>query len=229
MRNRSTVVYFSALLVLCFLNAIFGPVRNPFGNQFFRVVVPGLVLLNSFQWLVLPLNLRAKFIGVLGSLLAGLLFISIYTHVDFPDFATLLILGMFVQGAILWTFATARGERSIIAVQPIAIAFVVLIGLYIQRRGIGSQLGESSLGTVGFLFWSPLMTLTIWAGVVAFGRSNAALVVLICGVVQVGIGLFDLGTAWNVAWGLPCAVIVWFLGLGVGGYLAKTWNSPVQG
>jgi hypothetical protein len=44
---------------------------------------------------------------------------------------------------------------------------------------------------------------------------------LVCAIFRVGIGLFDLGTGWNIPWGLPCAFLVWFGVLGLVVHLVK--------
>lgn len=227
-------VYFAAVAVLILTGLVFGPTRNPYGKDFFRLIVPGLLVLNSLQWVSLSLRLKWRTLGILGSLLVGLVFVFAYSRVDFATLTTILILGMFVHGSVLWFLASDRTAKSIILAQHIAITFVVLMGLDLTRRGIASHIGESSGATGGFLFWSPLFASILWPGGVVFKRDKEAQVILVCAVFQVGMGLFDLGTMWNVPWGFPCAFLACFAALGLAVYLARTWrtrtsSNPVDG
>lgn len=131
---------------------------------------------------------------------------------------------MFAHGAVLWFLAPDHTERSIIFGQHVAIAFVVLVGLDLNLRGVASHIGESS-GTAGFLFWSPLFASVLWPGGVVFKRDKEGQVLLVCAIFQVGMGLFDLGAMWNVPWGFPCAFLTCFAALGLAAYLAKTWQT----
>ncbi len=237
-RTKSNVVYLVAVTALILAGFVFGPTKNPYGKDFFRLIIPGLLLLNSLlnslQWIPLSLKLRWRTWGILGSLLVGLLFVFAYERVDFATFTAILILGMFAHGSVLWFLASGRAEKSIILAQHIAIVFVVLVGLDLNRRGIASHIGESSLATAGFLFWSPLFALVLWPGGVVFKRDKEGQVLLVRAIFQVGMGLFDLGAMWNVPWGFPCAFVTCFAALGLAAYLAKTWqartsSSPVGG
>lgn len=223
--TKSEAVYLVVVTALILAGFVFGPTKNPYGKDFFRLIVPGLLLLNSLQWISLSLKLRWRTLGILGSLLVGRLFVFAYARVDFATFTTILILGMFVHGSVLWFLASDRRAGSIILAQHIAITFVVLMGLDLNLRGIASHIGESSLGTAGFLFWSPLFASVLWPGGVVFKRDKGAQVILVCAVFQVGMGLFDLGAMWNVPWGFPCAFLTCFAALGLAAYLAKTWQS----
>jgi hypothetical protein len=224
-RTKSNVVYLVAVTALILTGFIFGPTKNPYGKDFFRLIIPGLLLLNSLQWIPLSFKLRWRTLGILGSLLVGLLFALAYVRVDFATFTTILILGMFAHGSVLWFLASGRTEKSVILAQHIAVVFVVLVGLDLNRRGIASHIGESSLATAGFLFWSPLFALVLWPGGVVYKRDKEGQVLLVCAIFQVGIGLFDLGAMWNVPWGFPCAFVTCFAALGLAAYLAKTWQS----
>lgn len=214
-----------AVTALILAGFVFGPTKNPYGKDFFRLIIPGLLLLNSLQWISLSLKLRWRTLGILGSLLVGLLFVFAYARVDFANFTTIFILGMFAHGAVLWFLASDRTAKSIILAQHIAITFVVLMGLDLNLRGIASHIGESSLATGGFLCWSPLAASVLWPGGVVFKRDKEAQVILVCAVFQVGMGLFDLGAMWNVPWGFPCALLACFAALGLAAYLARTWRT----
>lgn len=223
--RKRKIAYISASAGLLLAGFIFGPVRNPFGSGFLRFSVPLVLLLNSVQWFAISLKIRHQITGALCSLLAGIGCAFSYTPAGFPNFTTIIILGLFAQGATMWFFAADWGEKSIVVTQHLAIGFVVLVGADLKARGIALHLGDVSSGTAAFLFWSPLLTALMWASSVIWREhKKETLIVVVCGVAQAGIGLFDLGMSFNVRWGLPCAVVAWFAALGLAAYLAKTWK-----
>lgn len=219
---KKAYVFAVGLLVL--IGIVIGPSRNPFGKEFGREIVPGLVILNSLQWLVPSLKTGWRILGFFASFVAGLLMLFAYTRVALPTFVTIFVLAVLVHGAALLFITSERGSRSIVIAEHVAIAFVLLVGIDLRLTGIAPRLSDTTSATAGFLFWSPMVALLLWSGGVAFSRKKEAQVVLVCAIFQTGIGLFDLGASWNVAWGLPSAFCVWFAALCLTAYLAKTWQ-----
>src|ERR1700690_3654918 len=78
---------------------------SPFGGNFVRVVVPGLLLLNSTQWLILTREFAWRLIGFFFSLSAALVLLylnAFSTDFDFANFVTIFSLGMFAHTIALW-------------------------------------------------------------------------------------------------------------------------------
>lgn len=228
MKVTTSKAYLYALGLLILIGLVFGPIRNPFGKDFGRAIVPGLLLFNSLQWLALSLNIKWRIIGALSSLLAGLLVLVAYNYVSLSDFLVILILGLYLHAAILWLMASERISKTIVLGQHIVISFVVLVGLSLRHTGVAYQLSDVSLSTGAFLFWSPILAFLLWVGGVALKKDKQAQVILICAIFQVGMGLFDLGALWNVAWGRPGGILLWVLALGLAAHLARTWQVRPQ-
>lgn len=50
-------------------------------------------------------------------------------------------------------------------------------------------------------------------------------VIFVCSVVQIGIGLFDVGDANNIRWMSVCSLLTVFAALGLVAYWANDWNK----
>ena len=224
-KNHGKGLYIVASIVLIVLGVAFGSTKNPYGQHFFTIVVPGLAILNCFQWFVISVGARWRGVGMLISLAAALVLSLVYHKTSTVTFYTVFVVVVSVHGIVLWNLASAWTERSVVLAEHLTIGFVLLLGTDLNLRGIGLELNSSHLGTVGFLFWVPIFIPLLWAGGVAFRSDRAIQVFLLCAIAQVGIGLFDLGAGWGIAWGLPAAISVWLGALGLAAYLARTWGS----
>jgi len=227
-QGQSRAAYLVAFALLIFVGGLLGSFKNPYGKDFFRVVLPGLLVLNALPWIALSVKARWRAVGALCSLLMGLPFLvwsRFLVSADLANFSTVFLLAMFAHGAALWHFAADPVEKGIVLSQHIAIVFVVLLGFDLNVSGVASQLGTSPTATAGFLFWSPLAAAFLWTVGTSFKREGAAQVMLVLAIVQTGIGLWDLRSMWHLRWGLPSAFVAWFAALGIAGFLAKRWAS----
>ena len=197
---------------------------SPFGRNFVRVVVPGLLLLNSTQWLILPRKFAWRLIGFCISLSAAivLLYLNVFSpDFDFANFVTILSLGMFVHTIALWSLASDSRTRNVIVAQSIAITFVFLVGRYLNVRHLEFTNSFVSL----FLLWSPLAAMCLWVGSAMSNWKKSTQIFFTCIVVQIGVGLLDLGAANNLRWMALFAFIVVLAALGLLAYWSKDWRD----
>lgn len=225
---QSRAVYLIGFPLLVLLGGLLGSFKNPYRNDSFRIILPGLFLLNALEWFVLSLRMLWKVLGAICSLLTGLLFVFLcryLTAANFANVSTFFLLGMFAHGLLLWFLAADRVEKSIVLAQDLTTAFVVLLGLDLNLKGLAASLSAAPTATAGFLFWSPLAATYLWTTGVVLKPNKQAQMMLVLAIVQIGIGLFDLELIWHIAWGRPSAFVAWFAALGVAGYLAKSWQA----
>lgn len=220
---------FSSGLLLVF-GIVVGPTRDPFGKEFAHVMVPGLLFLNSLQWFALSIKFRWRITGFLCNVIgaAALVVYGFSPVVDFSDLSTAFLLGMFFNLILLARLTPDNSIRSAFLGEHIAIAFVVLLGFYLKGKGISFESQGGQLATAGFLFWAPLTAGFLWASSTVFKGQKMTQVLVVCGVFQMGIGLFDLGANWNISWGVPSAVGVWLASLLLAAYCFKNWTGKVR-
>jgi|SRR6185437_3779362 len=227
-RSRKLPLYLVTAGALFAAGIVFGLRGNPYGTPFFPVAIPGLVLFNSLQWLAISIRGIWRATGMLGSILAAFGMMLLYAKLDFGTFAAVFILALGAQAVLLWLVSSEWAERSIVLVEHVSVAFVVLVGLDLNLRGVAAHLDASPGTTADFLFWAPLLAVLLWAGGVAFRKDKAAQLVLICVIAQIGMGLLDLGTIWHISWALPASVVAVFAALGIAVCLVKAWQVRAQ-
>lgn len=191
----------SFLMLTC---GLFGSFKNLYENGFFRVVLPILMLLTALQWMLTRLQLRWRLACAGGSLMVGLIFLFSGKSLipsNFANFSTVFLFGMLAHGMILCFLAAGGVEKGIIMAQHVAISFVVLIGLGLNLNGVAPKLSAGPTATAAFLFWSPLAAAGLWTGAAVINKHEKGSLMLVVALVQVGIGLWDLESTWNLKWG----------------------------
>jgi hypothetical protein len=111
--------------------------RDPLGQNFVRIVIPGLALLNSTQWFLLGRKFVWSLIGFCISLgvAAVLLHLNAFSAgFDFANFVTIFFLGMSVQFVTLWLVSTDKRAKNTFLTETVAIGFVVFMGRYMNAR-----------------------------------------------------------------------------------------------
>jgi hypothetical protein len=211
------------LLFFCFAVA-FQRGRNPFGNDFIAVFVPSLLFLNSLHWLILPKKVIWKIVGLCSSfLIFSFLYLS-YTRSrseGLANFATFLFLFIVAQTLTFWILTSDSQLRKISVATNLGTLFLVFFGVFLNARGI------ESLGFSGgrFLLLSPLGAMFLFVGSVAYRWHYVTQIVFVCTLIQIGMGLFDVGDASNIRWMSACSAIVVFAALGFAAYWVKDWNT----
>ncbi len=217
---------YSVVMALFFLFAVaFQRGRNPFGREFVTVFLPGLLILNSLHWLVLPKKLIWR---VLGSFSSLLVFSFLYCLLcvrsqdkDPADFATFLLLFVVAQILAFWLLSPDTPTRTISITINSGTLFLVFLGVFLNTHGI-ETLGFSR---GRFLLLSPVGAMFLSVSAAAYKWSLITQVIFVCAILQVGIGLFDAGEASNIRWMSACSVLAVFVGLGCAAYWAKDWNK----
>ncbi len=217
---------YSVVMALFFLFAVaFQRGRNPFGREFVTIFLPGLLILNSLHWLVLPRTVIWKVLGFCSSLLAfSFLYYLLYAHSqgkDLADFATLLLLFLAAQVLAFWLVTPGASTRTISVAINSGTLFLVSLGVFLNTHGI------ETLGFSGgrFLLLSPLGAMLLSVSSAAYKWNLTTQVIFVCTIIQIGMGLFDAGDANNIRWMSACSVLAVFAALGCAAYWAKDWNK----
>jgi hypothetical protein len=198
--------------------------RDPLGQNFVRIVIPGLALLNSTQWFLLGRKFGWSLLGFCISLAAAavLLHLSAFSAgFDFANFVTIFFLGMSAQFAAFWLISTDRRAKNAFLAETIAIGFVVFMGRYMNARHL-----EMPMASAGrFLFWSPLSAMCLWLGGAISNWRRSTQIVAVCIIAQIGTGLLDVGGANNLRWMVFSAFVVWFSALALIAYRSRNWRG----
>jgi hypothetical protein len=218
-------LYLGAASFLALLDAIFVSVKNPYGDRFLTFAAPSLVLIIALLWSLAAIAPILRFVGMLACLALGVCMMWFHGRQTFGSFAPTIVL-VLCGHAVLLSFLTPRpADRSTIVVTHSAVLFIILLGLYIRFKGLATLLGVATAPTApAFLFWAPLGVAILWAGAVAFDRDRTGQIVLVCGIIQIGIGFFDLSSL-GIRWAIPAGMFAWICALGVAGWLAARWDS----
>jgi hypothetical protein len=209
-------------LFLCFALA-FQRGRTPFGNDFIRIFVPCLLVLNSLHWFVLPKKVVWKAAGFCTSLavfsLIHFSFIRSQGN-DFANFATFLFLFVVAQYLAFWAVTPDNSIRTVSGATNLATLFIILLGVFMNTHGaITPRFSEARL------LISPLAALLMTAMSDAYKWNAWIQVTLVCTIVQIGIGLFDIGADNNLRWMVVCSVLVICAALGLAAFWAKDLNK----
>ena len=217
-RAYSTIVG----LFLCFALG-FQRGRTPFGYDFIRIFVPCLLVLNSLHWFIGPTKGVWKAVGFCTSLTAFSLIYFSFTRSqgnDFADFATFLFLFVVAQYLTFWALSPDNSIRTVAGATNLATLFIILLGVFMNTHGaITPRFSE------GRLLMSPLAALLMTAMSAAYRWNVWIQVTLVCTIVQIGIGLFDIGAANNLRWVVVCSVLVICAALGLAAFWAKDLNK----
>jgi hypothetical protein len=209
-------------LFFCFALA-FQRGRTPFGNDFIRIFVPCLLVLNSLHWFTLPTKAGWKAAGFCTSLTAfSLIYFSFKRSQanDFADFATFLFLFVVAQYLAFWALTPDNPIRTVSGATNLATLFIILLGIFMNIHGaITPRFSE------GRLLMSPLAALFMTAMSAAYRWNVWIQVTLVCTIVQIGIGLFDIGATYNLRWMVVCSVLVICAALGLAAFWARDLNK----
>jgi len=217
--------YFVVMLLFFLLAAAFQHGRNPFGAEFVTVFLPSLLFLNSLHWSVLPKKVTWRVLGFCTSILAfSFLYYVLYVRShgnDLGDFATLLLLLLVAQILVFWFLTSDIPTRTISITINSGTLFLVFLGVFLNTRGI------ETLGFSGgrFLLLSPLGAMLLSISGAAYKWSLATQVIFVCVILQIGMGLLDVGEASNIGWMSAGAALAVFAALGCAAYWAKDWNK----
>jgi uncharacterized membrane protein len=140
---------------------------------------------------------------------------------DLADFATLLLLFLVAQILAFWFLTSDIPSRTISITTNSGTLFLVFLGVFLNTHGI------ETLGLYGgqFLLLSPLGAMLLSVSSAAYKWSLTTQVIFVCAILQIGIGLFDVGEASNIRWMSAGAVLAVFAALGCAAYWAKDWNK----
>lgn len=216
---------YSIIVVLfSFVGIAFQHGQRPVGNEFVTVFLPGLLFLNSLQWIMLPRKLVWQATGFCISLAILLLLCVPYARsqtVHLANFVTFLLLFVVVESFLFWFLTPDDAARAISVSVNAATLYVALLGAFLSAHGIvnfGFSDGR-------FLLLAPLVGLSLYAVGNAFKWTMGIQLIFICTIVQIGLGLFDVGQANNIRWMSAGSVLAGFLALGFTLYWAKDWNK----
>jgi hypothetical protein len=217
-------VYAIAVGLFFCLGIVFQRETKPFGKDFITVFVPSLLFLNSLQWFILPTRVVWKVVGFCTSLtILSFLYFSYMRSQGkgLADFATFLFLVIVTQSLTFWVLTPDSPTRKIAVSTNSATLFLILLGGFLNARGI------DTLGFSGgrFLLLSPLAAMCLSVTGAAYKWHFATQVIFVCTIVQIGIGLFDVGAASNIGWMSAGSVLAVFIALGFTAYWAKDWNK----
>jgi hypothetical protein len=197
-----------AIIVWCYVSllAIFAGARNPYGVDFFPVVVPALLLLVSLQWLLLSSRFGWQTAAICSASAGAVMILlsrSSLARENTTNYILILLLPMLAQLVPLWFLAPDNSARSIILAENLSVALMILLGT--RLTSYGGDLNFSSPRTGRFLFWSPLAALSLWVSGANFGWRKSSRVIFICLIAQNSIGFFDMGVRLQAAWMYACA------------------------
>lgn len=213
---------FIALLFFFFAEA-YQQGRDAFGSDFIRVFVPGLLLLNSLQWLVLPVRVIWKIVAFCSCVLvfSFLYFSYVRTQVsDIANFVTVFFLFIVAQNITFWRLTRDRSARTISVATNMTTLFIIILGAFLNAHAVVMPRFSGAR-----LLLAPLAAMLVALTGAAYKWKLAFQLTFVVIIVQSGIGLFDVGQANNLGWMSICSVMVGFGALGFVVYWAKEWND----
>jgi len=200
--------------------------RGSFGREFVLVVAPGLLLLNTLQWFVLPNNCVWRLIGFASAFgCVSVLYFSYSQgpNIGLPDFSNCLFLVTAAESIVIWFLTSDGGTRAISIVTNLTTLFAVPMGFLINSRAMavpefsGARLTLCPIAVMLFVAKS-----SIW------GWRNHDRWGCVLTIAQIGIGLLDLGGL-VPSWIALSFVPVLFIALGLTLYWAKNLNDMLSG
>ena len=113
------------------LLGLFAAPRNPYGADFFSILLPALLLLVSLQWLLLSSRFGWQIATICTAFLGAITILSSrlpWARENPANYVLLMLIAMVAQIAILWFLVPDKAARSILLAQNLAVALVILSG-----------------------------------------------------------------------------------------------------
>ena len=183
------------------LLGLFAAPRNPYGADFFSILLPALLLLVSLQWLLLSsrfgwqiATICTAFLGAITILLSRLP----WARENPANYVLLMLIAMVAQIAILWFLVPDKAARSILLAENLAVALVILSGT--RLAPYEGHLSLPASPAAQSLFWFPLAAMCLWINGAIRGWRKPGRIIFICLIAQNSIGFFDMGVKLHATW-----------------------------
>jgi hypothetical protein len=122
--SYAIVVWCSVLLL-----GLFAGPRNPYGADFFSILVPALLLLVSLQWLLLSSRFGWQIAAMCTAFVGAVTILSSrlpWARENPANYVLLMLIAIVAQLVTLWFLVPEKAARSILLAENLAVALVIL-------------------------------------------------------------------------------------------------------